>query len=93
MNKKKGRFRTLLGYTRGYRLPLIGAFAILICELLLSFANPLVLSVTIDSVLDSNPLNVPAYFAAIINALGGIEVIRSNLWIMSLLMIAMQLIS
>ena len=93
MNKKKGRFRTLLGYTRGYRLPLFGAFAILICELLLSFANPLVLSVTIDSVLDSNPLNVPGYFAAIINALGGIEVIRNNLWIMSLLMIAMQLIS
>ncbi len=93
MNRKKSRLRALLGYTRGYRLPLIGAFAILICELLLSFANPLVLSVTIDSVLGSEPLNVPAYFAAVINAVGGLEVIRDNLWIMSLLMIAMQLIS
>lgn len=93
MNTQFGRLKALMGYTKGHRWQLALSFALIICELLLSFVSPLVLSVTIDSVLDTNPLSVPGYFASLINALGGVEHIRQHLWIMCLLMIAMQALS
>lgn len=98
MKKKKSKntlknIKSLIGYTSGQRLLLALGFAVLICELLLSFVSPLVLSVTVDSILGDEPLTVPSYFAWYINAIGGIENIRSKLWLMSLTMLGIAVIS
>jgi len=88
----KGRLRALLRYTKGYRLPMIVSFLLLFAELVISFISPLVLSITIDSVLGSEPVNVAWYFRWFVPAVGGIEVIRSNLWIMSAALVGMTVI-
>ncbi len=89
---KKDNLKAVLRYTRGYRLPVILGFLLLFSELVISFVQPLVLSVTIDSVLGTKPLSAPWYFSWLITALGGLDTIRRNLWIMAVTIIAFQLI-
>lgn len=89
MNQKRGKLSSIMKYVRGYKRFMAAAFILLVCELLLSFVTPLVMSVTIDSVLDTKPLNSPWYFTWIIHLCGGIEYIRSNIWIMALLIVLM----
>lgn len=90
MNRKK--LKALFGYVKGYRFFIVLSLALMFAELLLTFVSPLVLSVTIDSVLDDNALNAPAYFVWFINAVGGISHIRGNLWIMAVAMVVLQAI-
>jgi ATP-binding cassette subfamily B protein len=61
--------------------------------MLLSFIAPLVMSVTIDSVLDGKPLNVPAYFSWYIEALGGPEAIAPKLWLMGLTTVVLTVLT
>lgn len=89
---KKDNLLAVLRYTKGFRLPMILSFLLLGCELVISFVSPLVMSVTIDSVLGGGPLNTPWYFAWFIHAVGGIETIRNNLWIMAAAMLGLQII-
>jgi ATP-binding cassette subfamily B protein len=89
---KKDNLKAVLRYTRGYRLPIIVGFVLLFCELVISFVQPLVMSVTIDSVLGTKPLSAPWYFSWLINALGGIETIKRNIWIMAATIVSFQLI-
>jgi len=84
------KLKALFGYVKGYRFYLVLSLALMFAELLLTFVSPLVLSVTIDSVLDDNALNAPAYFIWFINAVGGVSYIRRNLWIMAVAMVALQ---
>lgn len=93
MKPKKQAMAALWGYTRGYRCRLLLAFVILILELLLSFVTPLVLSVTIDSVLGSKPLNAPWYFSWIIELCGGLKYIRAHIGIMAGLIVLMAALS
>jgi ATP-binding cassette subfamily B protein len=89
---KKDNLKAVLHYTRGYRLPIIAGLLLLVAELVISFISPLIMSVTIDSVLGSRPLTAPWYFAWIITALGGLETIKRNIWIMAAAIVAFQLI-
>ena len=88
--KEKNHFTGLLWqYTKGYRRYMLLAFCLLLLELGLSFASPLVLSVTIDSVLDAKPLNAPGYFHWILSLCGGIEYIREHIIVMAVLTVVM----
>ena len=89
---KKDNLKAVLRYTRGFRLPMLVSFILLAVELIISFVSPLILSVTIDSVLGSKPLSAPWYFSWLIAVLGGLETIRPNLWIMAAATVALQLL-
>ncbi len=96
MNRK--RMKALWQYMKGYRWLLIVGLLLMGVELFLSFISPLVLSVTIDSVLDTNPVSVPAYFRWFTDGvLGGDAGIRANvyrsLWIMAIAMVVFRLLS
>ena len=94
MQPRKGeRVRALLRYTKGFRLPILLSFLLMALELILGFIAPLVLAVTIDSVLDTKPVNVAWYFSWFVPAVGGVEVIRRNLWIMAAAMLGMTILS
>ena len=59
MQPRKGeRVRALLSYTKGYRLPILLSFLLMEAELVLGFISPLILAITIDSVLGDKPVNV-----------------------------------
>ena len=89
MKEKNHSAALLWRYTAGYRGYMLLAFLLLLLELGLSFASPLVLSVTIDSVLDTKPLSVPRYFQWILSACGGIGYIREHIAVMSVLTVVM----
>ena len=91
--QERGRLRAALAYTRGFRLPIVISFALLAVELILSFISPLVLSVTIDSVLGDQPVNVAWYFRWYLDAVGGVARIRENLWLMAGAMVGIALVS
>ena len=94
MQPRKGeRVRALLRYTKGFRIPILLSFLLMALELILGFISPLILSVTIDSVLDTKPVNVAWYFSWFVPAVGGIAVIRRNLWIMAAAMLGMTILS
>ena len=94
MHSRKGeRVAALLRYTRGFRIPILLSFLLMAMELILGFISPLVLAVTIDSVLDTKPVNVAWYFRWFIDAVGGVEVIRQNLWIMAAAMLGFTILS
>lgn len=91
--KNKAILSSLWRYTRGQRKKFLLAFCLLILELLMSFVTPLVLSVTIDSVIGNAPLNVPWYFAILLNLCGGLSYIRQHIVIMSVLIVVMAALS
>ncbi len=90
---KKGRLRALLSYLRGFYLPIALSLLLMLAELVLNFISPLVMSVTIDSVLGNEPLNVAWYFRWYVLAVGGVEHIREHLWLMAAAMLGMTLLS
>ncbi len=94
MQPRKGeRVRALLRYTKGYRLPILLSFLLMEAELVLGFISPLILAITIDSVLGSEPVNVAWYFRWFVPMVGGVELIRRNLWIMAAAMLGMTVLS
>lgn len=94
MQASKGEcVRALLRYTKGFRLPILLSFLLMALELILGFVSPLVMAVTIDSVLGSQPLNTPWYFRWFILGVGGVEVIRRNLWIMAAAILGFTILS
>ncbi len=90
VNKKGSALRAVLRYTRGFRLSIAASFLLIGAELAISFISPLIMSVTIDSVLGTKPLNVGWYFKWYILAIGGVDYIRLHLWLMAATMIGMQ---
>lgn len=93
METKHALMKNLLFYTDGYRHHFAAGFLMILLELALSFFTPLILSVTIDSVLGDMPLNAPWYFSWIISMLGGIQNIRNHYILMPLLMVILAALS
>ena len=77
--KKHGRASLLWQLSRGFRLWWTAALTATILTTLLSYLTPQVIRVTVDSVLDNQPFDVPQLILNMINAIGGREVIRQNL--------------
>lgn len=69
--------------------PYLGAMLCTIGTVSIGFITPIVLAETIDTVLGGKPSNYPA----VINWLGGADTLLNNLWIMGLLLIALNLIN
>lgn len=81
------RVRALLGYMKGFKKWLFLGLIFMAIEMLVSFISPLVMSLTIDSVLDSKPANVPSYFEWFVAMIGGESSLRQDI-LRSLLIMA-----
>jgi len=58
-----------------------------------NFLSPQIIRYAIDSVIGSAPLKAPAFVLAIVNALGGIEVVRRNIWICAVFILLAAVVS
>ncbi|MCL2558616.1 MAG: ABC transporter ATP-binding protein/permease [Treponema sp.] len=58
-----------------------------------SFLNPQIIRHTIDSVLGSAPLAAPGFVLALVERIGGIDVLRANFWIPALFVLVAALAS
>ncbi len=78
----------ILGGNRLLYSASIGAMAI---ATLFSFAGPLVIRATIDSIIGSKPLAAPAWVIALVARVGGTSDLARNLWICGLALLALTI--
>jgi len=69
------------------------AFIATIMMVIIGFLTPLLLSEIVDSILGSEPFTMPDFLMNPINALGGRDFLRQNLWIPALALILMNIIN
>lgn len=93
MKKNNEGFRLIMPYTKG----LMGFFILtalaIIVRVFVNFATPQVIRFTVDSVIKSEPLKLPQILGNLIKTVGGIEIIRQNLWIPALFIVAFSLVT
>lgn len=64
-----------------------------IMMVIIGFLTPLLLSEIVDSILGSEPFTMPDFLMNPINALGGRDFLRQNLWIPALVLILMNVVN
>ncbi len=74
-------FKLLWSFMRGNRLLYIGAILSIGLATVFSFTSPLVLRVTIDSIIGDKVMEVPEWLKGAVDYLGGRTVLMQNLWI------------
>lgn len=80
-------FLFLKGSKRYYLLAIFASLMVTLFEMI----TPQIILLTVDSVIGSEPLNVPAFIEKMINAIGGIEVLKQNLLIIAFAVIVIAL--
>ncbi len=84
--KTMKQFKKLYPFLKGYRMIFILAMLTITISQLFYAVGPIILSTAIDSVIGSEPIT--NYLAnRIINALGGIELLRRSLWIIGVVIV------
>ena len=73
--------------------PFLGAMVSTIMIVLIGFMTPILLAETIDSVLGTAPSTLPAWLLQPIEALGGREFLRQNLWALGAVLVGLNLIN
>ncbi|EOC99510.1 ABC transporter ATP-binding protein [Caldisalinibacter kiritimatiensis] len=84
--------RLLWKFMKGNRLIYLGAVISIGLAIFFSILNPLVLRVTIDSIIGNEPLDVPEWIENIIYNLGGKTVLMHNLWICAACLVFLTLL-
>lgn len=93
MKKNNEGFRLIMPYSKGLiRYFILAALAIIV-RVFVNFATPQVIRFTVDSVIKDEPLNLPQIFVNFVGDVGGIEIIRRNLWIPALFIVVFSLIT
>ena len=75
------RFTRLL---KGNRRYFIGAMIAAALATVCAMAPPLIIKVTVDSILNGQPLSAPAVIEALVRRVGGVTVLAGNIWICSI---------
>lgn len=77
-------FRKMWKFMHGYRRLFLWAMLATVCATLFTIMPPLVVKVTVDSVISGKPLDAPAFLVYIIERLGGVSRLAQSLWICGL---------
>ena len=83
-------FKKLLGFMKGYKfIYLLGMLSILISQVLTTI-TPLILKTTVDSIIGNEEIK-SGMIMKLVTALGGKELLKSNLWIVGLLLVSVAI--
>jgi ATP-binding cassette subfamily B protein len=77
---KGGRIRLIAAATEDRKFRLLLCCAATLGTVAFSLINPQIIRYTIDSVIGSAPLDAPAFVSRLIDALGGLVLLRERLW-------------
>jgi len=87
------RFKVLWGFSKGHRLQFFAAFLFALAATGIGFINPQITGKTIDSVLGTQALELPQWLLTPLNQLGGVEWLRSNLWVLAVVVVGLAVVS
>ncbi|HHW21482.1 MAG TPA: ABC transporter ATP-binding protein [Clostridiaceae bacterium] len=86
------KFRLLMQYLHGSGRTYIFAIISVLLMTVFSALSPLIIKFTVDSVIGDNPVDLPFGFDRLIEQIGGIESIRSNLWVIFVVIVAITVL-
>lgn len=87
------RLRILKQFMRKNLLRYFTAIAFSGIAVLFSIISPMVISFTVDSVIGSEPINLPGWLMNIVENYGGREALRENLWMLGVIFVLLTLIT
>ncbi len=82
MNKKKEPTANILRFypfTKGFRFSFVLSLLALVVAAVANYMTPQVIRVTVDSVINDTPFQLPGFLISWIDAIGGREVLRSHI--------------
>jgi ATP-binding cassette subfamily B protein len=82
--------KLLWSFMKGNRLMYFGAIISIGLATLFSFFSPLVIRLTVDSIIGGKEINAPSIVLRMIEAVGGTTMLAQNLWICGLLLILLS---
>ena len=86
-------FRALWALVKENRRLYIGAVFCTLITVVIGFLTPLVFSETIDVLLSGLPGSLPEWMKAPVRLIGGSAFLRAHLWVVALLIVALNVIS
>ncbi|GCD11527.1 ABC transporter ATP-binding protein [Clostridium tagluense] len=90
MGHKEGIYiKKLLSLTKGNRLLYFAAILSIAAATFIAMLEPMIIKVTIDSVIGNKPLDVPKAIEKLVMMVGGTRVLFRNLWICSLSLVTL----
>lgn len=78
---------------KGNRLLYLGAILSIGTGTLFSFVSPLVIRLTIDSIIGDKPMNLPSWLQGLLESIGGRTVLIQNLWILGMVLVLLAVIN
>lgn len=84
--------KLLWKFMKGSRLLYLAAIISIGIATFASIINPLVLKISIDSVIGDKPIDAPNIIKNSIETIGGIKILKENLWILALTLIILTII-
>ncbi len=87
------RWKNLWKIAKGSRFACLAAIVFTAVAAATSYLTPLVVSFTVDSVLDSKPMQLPVWMQSLIEQLGGRNFLAQNLWVCALAVIFVSIIN
>lgn len=87
--ENRGKMKMTLGFMRGSVGFFVTSIISALLLALLDTLSPKIISVTVDSVLGSEPAELPEWALSIINSLGGFEYFRHHLYYVALLLVVL----
>ena len=90
---KKSNILRFFPITKGFRGKFVLAFLMVILAVVANYMTPQVIRVTVDSVINDNPFNLPGFLVDWINAMGGRETLRQHIALCALVSLAFAAIA
>lgn len=84
------RLKLLWGFMKGNRLLYLGAIISIGIATLFTYATPLVIRLTLDSIIGGKEINAPALIISAIEKVGGTGVLARNLWICGIALVMLS---
>lgn len=87
MKRTNSRLRLVSSFLDGSKRWFLAAILSTIGLALTNMLTPQIVRVTVDSVLGSEPFDLPPFLADLLNRLGGAEVLREKLWMIGVVIV------
>ena len=90
---KKSSILRFFPFTKGFRGKFLLAIVMVIVAVVANYMTPQVIRVTVDSVINDTPFNLPAFLVDWINSIGGRETLRQHIVLCALVALIFAVIS
>lgn len=87
MKRNNSRLRLVSSFPDGSKRWFLAAILSTVGLALTNMLTPQIVRVTVDSVLGSEPFDLPPFLADLLNRLGGAEILREKLWMIGIVIV------